>query len=232
MLLKMCGSKVAFFFFCFPPTRPIVDVLSSLTTKGATIVGTRHSLTTMSSPNHDYEEAGGFSFSNVKSGITKAVQKTKEEYVSCYEEVKYECTPDVRPLSYYTSLTKHTLRSWIHIPYFPAFHRPGWLMRYVFGPYDEDWVTLFIADFCAGLTVSLTLIPQALSYAQLANLPAINGLYTAILPSVTYVFFGSSMQLAVGPGNEPSSTLHQLPPQHASFTLITTTHHTQSSTTH
>ena len=173
---------------------------------------TRHLLATMSSPNHDYEEAGGFSFSNVKSGITKAVLKTKEEYVSCYEEVKYECTPDVRPLSYYTSLTKSTLRSWIHIPYFPAFHRPGWLMRYIFGPYDEDWVTLFIADFCAGLTVSLTLIPQALSYAQLANLPAINGLYTAILPSVTYVFFGSSMQLAVGPGNDPSSTLHHLSP--------------------
>jgi sulfate permease, SulP family len=33
----------------------------------------------------------------------------------------------------------------------------------------------------------------------LANLPAINGLYTATLPSATYTFFGSSMQLAVGP---------------------------------
>ena len=40
---------------------------------------------------------------------------------------------------------------------------------------------------------------QALSYAKLANLPAINGLYAAILPSATYVFFGTSMQLAVGP---------------------------------
>ena len=43
------------------------------------------------------------------------------------------------------------------------------------------------------------MIPQGLSYAGLANLPAIYGLYTAILPSATYVFFGSSMQLAVGP---------------------------------
>jgi MFS superfamily sulfate permease-like transporter len=30
-------------------------------------------------------------------------------------------------------------------------------------------------------------------------MPAVNGLYTAILPSATYLFFGSSMQLAVGP---------------------------------
>ena len=38
-----------------------------------------------------------------------------------------------------------------------------------------------------------------MSYAALANLPAINGLYTAVLPSAVYTFFGSSLQLAVGP---------------------------------
>ena len=51
--------------------------------------------------------------------------------------------------------------------------------------------------------ISITFVvvsaPQALSYSKLANLPAIHGLYAAILPSATYVFFGSSMQLAVGP---------------------------------
>lgn len=40
---------------------------------------------------------------------------------------------------------------------------------------------------------------QALSYAKLANLPPINGLYTLVLPSAFYAFFGSSMILAVGP---------------------------------
>ena len=67
--------------------------------------------------------------------------------------------------------------------------------------YNTKIPHLFVCctDFCAGLTVAFTLIPQALSYAALANLPAINGLYTAILPSTCYVFFGSSMQLAVGP---------------------------------
>lgn len=38
-----------------------------------------------------------------------------------------------------------------------------------------------------------------MSYAALANLPPINGLYTAVLPSAVYTFFGSSLQLAVGP---------------------------------
>ena len=162
---------------------------------------------------HD-EEAGssGCSFSNAKSGFLRAAEQTKEDYVHCFEEIKYECTPEIRPLNYYSDLTKQTMRAWIHIPYFPAFHRPGWLLRYIFGPYDSEWVTLLIADFCAGLTVALTLIPQALSYAQLANLPAINGLYTAILPSTTYVFFGSSMQLAVGPGNaSPFPLLYHYP---------------------
>ena len=51
----------------------------------------------------------------------------------------------------------------------------------------------------AGTTVALTLIPQALSYATLANMPPINGLYSAILPNAFYVIFGSSLQLAMGP---------------------------------
>ena len=25
----------------------------------------------------------------------------------------------------------------IHIPYIPALHRPGWLLRYIVGPYDK-----------------------------------------------------------------------------------------------
>jgi hypothetical protein len=96
-------------------------------------------------------------------------------------------------------------------------------MRYLVGPFNDEWVAMLLADVGAGLTVGLTLVPQGtaapmhaascpfgphpllprwwtgLSYAGLANMPAVNGLYTAILPSATYLFFGSSMQLAVGP---------------------------------
>ena len=56
----------------------------------------------------------------------------------------------------------------------------------------------------------LTLVPQGLSYAALANLPPINGLYSGIMPSIVYALFGSSMQLAVGPVAVVSLLIGQL----------------------
>ncbi|MBU1071881.1 sodium-independent anion transporter, partial [bacterium] len=55
------------------------------------------------------------------------------------------------------------------------------------------------ADFVAGLTVALVLIPQSMAYAQLADLPAYYGLYAAFLPPMLAAMFGSSHQLATGP---------------------------------
>ena len=47
-----------------------------------------------------------------------------------------------------------------------------------------------------------TLIFLALSYAALANLNPVQGLYAAILPSACYTFLGSSMQVTI------TSSLH------------------------
>jgi SulP family sulfate permease len=55
------------------------------------------------------------------------------------------------------------------------------------------------ADFTAGLTVALVLVPQSMAYAQLAGLPAYYGLYAAFLPPMIASLFGSSRQLATGP---------------------------------
>lgn len=55
------------------------------------------------------------------------------------------------------------------------------------------------ADFIAGLTVALVLIPQSMAYAQLAGLPAHYGLYASLLPPMIAALFGSSRQLATGP---------------------------------
>jgi SulP family sulfate permease len=55
------------------------------------------------------------------------------------------------------------------------------------------------ADFVAGLTVALVLIPQSMAYAQLAGLPAYYGLYASFLPPMVAALFGSSRQLATGP---------------------------------
>ncbi|KAL3701553.1 hypothetical protein R1sor_019575 [Riccia sorocarpa] len=62
-----------------------------------------------------------------------------------------------------------------------------------------DWKQDFRADVMAGLTVGTMLIPQAMSYARLAGLHPIYGLYGGFIPVLTYAIFGSSRQLAVGP---------------------------------
>jgi len=55
------------------------------------------------------------------------------------------------------------------------------------------------ADFLAGITVALVLIPQSMAYAQLAGLPAYFGLYAAFLPVAVAAMWGSSNQLGTGP---------------------------------
>jgi SulP family sulfate permease len=59
--------------------------------------------------------------------------------------------------------------------------------------------TLFRADFIAGLTVALVLVPQSMAYAQLAGLPAYYGLYAGFLPVMVAALWGSSNQLGTGP---------------------------------
>ncbi len=55
------------------------------------------------------------------------------------------------------------------------------------------------ADFIAGLTVALVLIPQSMAYANLAGLPAYFGLYISFMPVMVAALWGSSRQLGTGP---------------------------------
>ena len=55
------------------------------------------------------------------------------------------------------------------------------------------------ADFLAGLTVALVLVPQSMAYAQLAGMPAYYGLYAAFLQVAVAALWGSSNQLGTGP---------------------------------
>jgi len=57
----------------------------------------------------------------------------------------------------------------------------------------------FKGDINAGLTVGAMLVPQSMAYALLADLPPIYGLYSSIVPLVTYACLGTSRQLGVGP---------------------------------
>ncbi|CAG5136680.1 unnamed protein product, partial [Candidula unifasciata] len=55
------------------------------------------------------------------------------------------------------------------------------------------------ADLIAGLTVGLTVIPQGLAYAQVANLPPQYGLYSAFMGCFVYCFLGTSKDITLGP---------------------------------
>ncbi|WJX44481.1 putative sulfate transporter 3.3 [Trifolium repens] len=72
--------------------------------------------------------------------------------------------------------------------FFPILH---WLPNYSF--------KLFKCDLIAGLTIASLAIPQGISYAKLASLPPIMGLYSSFVPPLLYVILGSSRDLAVGP---------------------------------
>uniref|UniRef100_A0A2C9LUP3 SLC26A/SulP transporter domain-containing protein n=1 Tax=Biomphalaria glabrata TaxID=6526 RepID=A0A2C9LUP3_BIOGL len=57
----------------------------------------------------------------------------------------------------------------------------------------------FQGDLIAGLTVGLTVIPQGLAYAQVANLPAQYGLYSAFVGCFVYCILGSAKDITMGP---------------------------------
>ncbi|WP_410497484.1 SulP family inorganic anion transporter [Chitinibacter sp. S2-10] len=54
-------------------------------------------------------------------------------------------------------------------------------------------------DLAAGISVCVVLIPACVAYADLAGMPAQNGLYTALAGMLVYALFGSSRQVIVGP---------------------------------
>src|SRR3954453_10814148 len=78
---------------------------------------------------------------------------------------------------------------------------PGQLERWVPGigmlrRYQPGWLR---SDFVAGIVLAAILVPQGMAYAELAGLPAVNGLYTTMACLVGYALFGPSRILVLGP---------------------------------
>lgn len=65
-----------------------------------------------------------------------------------------------------------------------------------FRGYRREWLR---GDVLAGVTVAAYLVPQVMAYATLAGLPAVVGLWAALVPLALYALLGSSRQLSVGP---------------------------------
>ncbi|TQD71056.1 hypothetical protein C1H46_043409 [Malus baccata] len=60
-------------------------------------------------------------------------------------------------------------------------------------------VKLLKSDIIFGFTIASLAIPQGISYAKLASLPPIVGLYSSFVPPLIYSVLGSSRHIAVGP---------------------------------
>ncbi|KAL6274671.1 hypothetical protein ACE6H2_025363 [Prunus campanulata] len=53
-------------------------------------------------------------------------------------------------------------------------------------------------DLLAGITITSLAIPQGISFAKLADIPPVIGLYSCVVPSIVYAIFGDSKHVAVG----------------------------------
>ncbi|KAI0807264.1 sulfate permease [Fomes fomentarius] len=82
---------------------------------------------------------------------------------------------------------------------FPIF---GWITRYNLG-----WAS---GDLIAGLTVGIVLVPQSMSYAQIATLPPEYGLYSSFVGVLVYCFFATSKDVSIGPVAVMSLTVSQI----------------------
>src|SRR5688572_20000721 len=56
-------------------------------------------------------------------------------------------------------------------------------------------------DVIAGVTVSALVVPKALGYAGIAQVPIENGLYAAAAGAIIYALFGTSRQISTGPSS-------------------------------
>ena len=63
-------------------------------------------------------------------------------------------------LVHYRNYTMFSNDSYSNDSYSNDPYRPGWFIRFLFGPYNSEWLDSLIADVLAGITVALTLIPQ------------------------------------------------------------------------
>ncbi|KAH9842931.1 sulfate permease, partial [Rhodofomes roseus] len=124
-----------------------------------------------------------------KNAVKRAVGHPKEPVpVVTVEHWIRRLSPDPKrdAIDYLTSL-------------FPIF---GWITRYNLG-----WLT---GDLIAGLTVGIVAVPQSMSYAKLASLPAEYGLYSSFVGTLVYSLFATSKDVSIGPVAVMSQTVAQI----------------------
>lgn len=93
------------------------------------------------------------------------------------------------------------------------FPSSSWIRRYC-----GRWL---LGDAVAGVTIGLVVVPQAMAYALLAQLPPAYGLYTSFTGAVLYWLFGTSKDIVIGvrhpppthiPRNKPANSIRRPQP--------------------
>lgn len=86
----------------------------------------------------------------------------------------------------------------VSVPHCCSFNKvKSWLPILSWLPhYNLKWLQM---DVLAGLTVGMTVVPQALAYASVAGLPVQFGLYSAFMGGFIYMFLGTSKDVTLGP---------------------------------
>lgn len=87
-------------------------------------------------------------------------------------------------------MTEHSLRK---LRYLLTSIAPGLV---TLAGYQRSWLRF---DLAAGLSVAAIALPVGIAYADLAGVPPVVGMYSAIFPLFAYALFGSSRQLMIGP---------------------------------
>jgi sodium-independent sulfate anion transporter 11 len=125
--------------------------------------------------------------SNDNTDETKHKQSVLDRYCGCpidvCREIGHQCRKvDCKRILRRTFSLK-TLKSRVPIV--------GWLPKYRLNHLQGDII--------AGITVGLTVLPQSLAYAKIAELPPQYGLYTAFMCCFVYALLGTSKDVNIGP---------------------------------
>lgn len=117
------------------------------------------------------------------------------------EEKYLQEAHNIQPVAAF-DLDRHVQTQWTHLLYRARHTRPadvmpilGWFPRFM----RSSPLRKTLADVICGVTITAIVTPQGMAYGMLAGLPPVNGLYTAMLPALGYMAFGTCMHLSIGP---------------------------------
>ncbi|KAL3369509.1 hypothetical protein AABB24_010049 [Solanum stoloniferum] len=148
-------------------------------------------LTAITTNSVDFASSSSPSPTSMSTGGSRAVKIIQLEHPSATASSSSSATASASAsvVSKWKARMKGmTWKEWIEL-FFPCYR---WMRTYKVREYLQS-------DLMAGITVGIMLVPQSMSYAKLAGLQPIYGLYSGFIPIFVYTIFGSSRQLAIGP---------------------------------